>query len=50
VILDADLSLVHEFMDNDPHPGKDRRSGYFGVTDEGSPVEYRRIAIQELQP
>ncbi len=47
VILDTDLSLVHEFMDNDPHPGKDRRSGYFGVTDEGSPVEYRRIEIRE---
>jgi hypothetical protein len=50
VILDADLSLVHEFMDNDPHPGKDRRSGYFGLTDEGSPVDYRRIEIRELPP
>ena len=50
VILDTDLSLVREFMDNDPHPGKDRRSGYFGVTDEGSSVEYRRIEIRELPP
>jgi hypothetical protein len=50
VILDTDLSLVHEFMENDPHPGKDRRSGYFGVTDEGSPVEYRVIEIRELPP
>jgi serine/threonine protein kinase len=49
-ILDNDLSLVREFMENDPHPGKDRRSGYFGVTDEGSPVEYRGIQIRELPP
>jgi hypothetical protein len=50
VILDADLGLVHEFMEDEPHPGKERRSGYFGVTDEGSPVEYRRIEIRELPP
>ncbi len=50
VILDTDLSLVHDFMAGTPHPGKDRGSGYFGLTAEGSPVEYRRIEIRELKP
>jgi serine/threonine protein kinase len=50
VILDADLRPVHEFLDDRPHPGKDRRSGFFGLTAEGSPVEYRNVRIRELKP
>src|SRR6059058_2892676 len=30
VILDADLSKVTAFKDNQPHPGKDRTAGHFG--------------------
>jgi serine/threonine protein kinase len=49
VILDTDLSPVHDFVSNTPHPGKDRRSGFFGLTAEGSPVEYRNVQIRELK-
>ena len=47
-ILDADLSKVTEFMDNKPHPGKDRTAGHFGFAGHNDPVEYRRVRIKEL--
>ncbi len=49
VILDTDLGPVHDFVADMPHPGKDRRSGFFGLTAEGSPVEYRNVRIRELK-
>lgn len=49
VILDADLSQVTEFKDNDPHPGKDRTHGYFGLIGHRNPVVFRRIAIKRLE-
>jgi len=47
-ILDADLAKVTEFMANTPHPGKDRKSGYFGLAGHSDPVEFRNIAIKRL--
>ncbi len=48
VILDTDLSKVTEFLGNRPHPGKDRTRGYFGFAGHSDPVEFRNIAIKEL--
>jgi hypothetical protein len=47
-ILDADLSTVTEFMANNAHPGKDRKTGHFGFAGHNDPVEYRRVRIKEL--
>jgi hypothetical protein len=47
-ILDADLSKVTEFKDNQPHPGKDRTSGHFGFAGHSDPVAIRNIAIKRL--
>lgn len=48
VILDADLSTVTEFMANTPHPGKDRKSGYFGFAGHNDPVSFRNVQIKRL--
>ncbi|MEK7676193.1 MAG: DUF1080 domain-containing protein [Verrucomicrobiota bacterium] len=47
-ILDADASKVTEFMANSPHPGKDRKSGFFGFAGHGDAVEFRHIRIKAL--
>lgn len=47
-VLDADLSAVKEFMDDKPHPGKDRLRGHFGFCGHGDAVEFRGIRIQRL--
>lgn len=48
VILKTDLSQVTEFMAERPHPGKDRRSGFFGFAGHNDPVEFRFVAIKQL--
>jgi hypothetical protein len=47
-ILDADLSRVTEFKDNQPHPGKDRPKGHFGFAGHGDPVAFRNVQIKPL--
>jgi hypothetical protein len=47
-ILDADVDKVTEFLANSPHPGKDRKSGYFGFAGHSDPVEFRNISIKRL--
>jgi hypothetical protein len=49
IILDCDLSEVKEFMNNSPHPGKDRTSGRFGLAGHNDPVEYRNLTIRPIQ-
>lgn len=49
-ILDADLSKVTEFKDNEQHPGKDLRSGFFGFAGHNDPVAFRNVRIQRLDP
>ncbi len=46
IILDADLSTVSEFMDNRPHPGKDRTEGHFGFAGHSNPVQFRNVRIK----
>jgi hypothetical protein len=47
-VLDADLANVTEFMDDKPHPGKDRTQGFFGFCGHHDPVEFRSIWIRRL--
>jgi hypothetical protein len=48
IILDCDLSTVHEFMHNAAHPGKDRAFGHFGLAGHNDPVSFRNISIKRL--
>ncbi|WP_372716974.1 DUF1080 domain-containing protein [Novipirellula sp.] len=48
VILDGDVAEVTEFLADRPHPGKDRKSGYFGFAGHSDPVEFRDVSIREL--
>ncbi len=47
-ILDADLSKVKEFMAKSAHPGKDRKSGFFGFAGHGDPVQFKSVFIKPL--
>jgi len=48
LILDADVSQVTEFLDDRPHPGKDRTSGYFGLAGHNDPVKFRNMYLRKL--
>ena len=48
VILDCDLSSVDTYMGDRPHPGKDRKSGFFGLAGHNDPVEFRNLQIKRL--
>jgi hypothetical protein len=48
VILHDDLSSVTSFLNDRPHPGKDRPIGTFGFAGHGSPVIFRDISIKPL--
>ncbi len=47
-ILDTDLSAITQYMNNRPHPGKDRRQGHFGFAGHGDPVAFRQVKIKRL--
>lgn len=49
VILDTDLSEIDEYMADSPHPGKDLKSGHFGLAGHNDPVRFRNIEIRELE-
>ena len=50
VILDADLGAVDlsKVMANKAHPGKDRKSGFFGFAGHNDPVEFKDVLIKPL--
>ncbi len=48
-ILSGDLAKVTDFLDNKPHPGKDRTRGAVGLAGHTDPVEFRLIAIETLE-
>lgn len=47
-ILHGDLSQVSEFMNNTPHPGKDRPAGKFGFAGHSDPVSFRQVHLRKL--
>ena len=49
-ILDADLSKVDlaAVMAKKPHPGKDRKNGFFGFAGHNDAAEFRNIEIKDL--
>ena len=49
VILDVDLSEIDEYMDDKPHPGKDRTKGHLGFAGHGEHhLKFRKLLIREL--
>ena len=48
-ILDTDLNEIQQFMSSRPHPGKNRKSGYFGFAGHGDPVAFRNVRIKALR-
>jgi hypothetical protein len=48
VILDCDLSKVHDYLAGHQHPGKDRTRGYFGFAGHNDPVAFRNISLKSL--
>jgi hypothetical protein len=50
VILNADLATVDmaTVMAKKPHPGKDRKRGFFGLAGHNDPVEFKDLAIKQL--
>lgn len=48
IILDADLATVTEYLSEKPHPGKDRKSGFFGFAGHNDPVSFRNVSIKRL--
>jgi hypothetical protein len=47
-ILDTDLATSTDFMDGLPHPGRDRRTGFFGFAGHKDPVEFRNVRVRRL--
>jgi hypothetical protein len=52
VILDTDLAEVDmsTVMGGKPHPGKDRRSGFFGFAGHRDPVAFKDILVRRMLP
>ncbi len=48
IVVDADVSTVHEFMHGSAHPGLMRTSGSFGFAGHNDPVAFRNIQIKKL--
>lgn len=50
IILDTDVMKVDPttFMANHAHPGRDRKSGFFGFAGHSDPVKFRNVSIKKL--
>jgi hypothetical protein len=50
IILDTDISKLDPaaFMDGKEHPGRNRKSGYFGFAGHSDPVKFRNISVLEI--
>ena len=48
MVINADVSTVHEFMANHKHAGLMRTRGYFGFAGHDDPVAFRHIEIKKL--
>ena len=48
LILNTDLAEIENYLDDKPHPGKERTSGHFGFAGHNDPVEFRNVSIKDL--
>lgn len=48
VVVDADVSQIHQFMANNAHPGLMRTKGSFGFAGHDDPVAFRNVKIKKL--
>ncbi|MGA2256978.1 MAG: family 16 glycoside hydrolase, partial [Thermoguttaceae bacterium] len=48
VVINADVTKVHQFMGDHPHPGLLRTKGSFGFAGHDDPVQFRNIRIKKL--
>ena len=48
IILNTDLSTITEYMANKPHPGKDRKNGFFGFAGHNDAAGFRNVYIKPL--
>ena len=48
LITDSDVSTITQFMNDLPHPGKDRLEGSFGFAGHSDPVSFRNVRIRPL--
>jgi hypothetical protein len=48
VILDTDLAEITDYMDDSPHPGKDRTEGHFGFAGHSDAVSFRNLSVKPL--
>lgn len=49
VVVNADVSKVHQFMHNSAHPGLMRTKGSFGFAGHDDPVAFRDIYIKPIE-
>ncbi|HZL34770.1 MAG TPA: DUF1080 domain-containing protein [Tepidisphaeraceae bacterium] len=49
VVVNADVSKVHEFMAHNKHPGLMRTKGSFGFAGHTDPVEFRHVYIKPIE-
>ena len=47
-VLDGDVATVKKFLNDQAHPGRDRKSGSFGFAGHNDPVAFRNIRIKRL--
>lgn len=48
-ILAADLNAISDFLENRPHPGKDRTKGHFGFAGHSDPVAFRNVRVKPME-
>lgn len=46
-ILNTDLAKVTDYLDDKPHPGKDRTEGHFGFAGHSDAVQFRKLRIRK---
>jgi hypothetical protein len=49
LILDCDLSKVTDYMGNNKHPGKDRKTGRLAFAGHNDPVAFRAFGVKPLE-
>ena len=48
LFTNRDVATVKKFLNDQAHPGRDRKSGSFGFAGHNDPVAFRNIRIKSL--